>query len=209
MKKLMIATMLGLMIASATFETRIKAQVPEGSCTEQSVRTITLRGLRLGMTADEVFVLVPRANRVEESKAAINAPPRYSNYGVVGAGFQAEELDASPSASKWHGVNRVGLTFFDGRLVGFSVIYAGFEQGGAKWNGVDEFLLRLAEPLRLPSPVYWDTSGDSKRLKCGQIQLEVSGNGGGTFSTFDYAHQAETRRRYQEELAARRRAFKP
>src|SRR6267378_5453056 len=81
-----------------------------------------IKGLRLGMTSEEVLALFPGSKEDAEVRTSLSRPP--SQFGVSSFLIRPEKYE---SKDKFAGVNQITFTLLDGRVSNFSVGYNGPE----------------------------------------------------------------------------------
>lgn len=143
------------------------------SCTLKISSAPVIKGLKLGMTSDEVLALFPGSKDDAALRPSISAPPgRFGNSSFV----------ITPSkygSAEFEDVSQVTFRLLDGRVSNFTVNYKGPE-----WPHVDKFIEKFIEDKNLPSAEQWipyvgmDTQ--MKTLTCAEfsIRLFASGEGG-------------------------------
>lgn len=119
--------------------------------------TNELQGFRLGMTLDEVKVLVPT---IPVGKA--------DDLGVMKTSF-SPRFDTKIDKTKFENVRTVSLEFFDNKVMDLWIGYT----SEFKWTILDEFLVQMSESLGLPQNV-WKTKGVERRLECEEFDVRVS-----------------------------------
>jgi hypothetical protein len=195
-----------ILVACASFV--CAGQTPSGStgksrCTLTRAQAPEIRGIRLGMTAEQIVALFPEdGNRLRISEA-VKQSKKAQNYGVARFDLQPERETPNP---RFAGVNFITIELLDERVTGFHVGYIGPE-----WNSVDQFVAKLSETLRLPG-VSWEQAGDNARLMCDGFAMNASVSSGSTQSWVrvqdtSTARVVEDRRQVDKEKA--RQAFKP
>lgn len=115
-----------------------------------------LKGLRPGMTVEQVKTLVPSL----EMAAA-------DEFGLSKTSF-SPDFNPKIDRTAFQGVRTVSLDFLDGRL--FSVWF-GYNES-FKWKSVDEVVKAITQSLRLPRA--WETKGRGQQLTCGDLRLSVT-----------------------------------
>ena len=173
----------------------VQASAQGGGCSLNVGQSPQLRGLRLGMTVEQVRARYPRL-----------PPMRADEFGQVKATFGGLK-DVDEAA--FEGVNNISLNFVDDRLVGFAV---GYE--GAPWDNMDQLMARIREPLKLPGG--WTGEGYSpRRLSCDGFQIEVGASSYSVQWLSPYIRVWEpgaedvVARRAAEKRERQRQAFKP
>jgi hypothetical protein len=172
----------------------------------------TIRGLKLGMSAEQLLALFLTANQNPNVKRVIDDAQGYPNYGVARILFHATGY---PTAFKerFAGIDTINTTLFDGQVVELIIYYAGSDSipRGPRWIKVDDFIAKLKEPFNLPDARDWlyNPQG-SKTLKCIGFEIHAStssGQGGISLIGKPYVDLAKERAAADEEQ--RRREFKP
>lgn len=182
----------------------------QSSCTlDQSPM---IRGIRLGMTAEEVFSHFPGSNEDSFNKRSVESAARPPNYGLARIGFQ-RSLHPSPNNERLAGVDSISITLFDEQVTDLQVSYAGpgSYPSGPSWPNIDDFIARLSEAFGLPEPKYWVAKGPSqKAVNCSGFEIEardVSGQASVRIHNDAYLNTLRQRATADEEK--RRREFKP
>ena len=133
-----------------------------------------IKGLRLGMTTEEVLALFPGSKDDAEVRASLSRPP--SQFGVSSFLIRPEKYE---SKDKFAGVNQITFTLLDGRVSSFSVGY-----NGPEYSHVDKFVTKFIEGTNLPPPDQWEAyvgmDNSLKILKCTDFEVRVfiGGQGG-------------------------------
>jgi hypothetical protein len=106
-----------------------------------------IRGLRLGMSVDDVSAAFPEDSSKNAIQKAANDAKKPDAYG-----FGATTLFPGPeSNSKFAGVQSISLQLLDERVSMFRVDYA----HGTTWKSADQFVNRLADAFHLPAANRW------------------------------------------------------
>ena len=123
---------------------------------QQLAQAAELKGLSLGMTAEQVKTLVPSIEL-----------GRKDELGLSKTSFSP---DFNPKIDKatWVGIRTVSLDFLDERL--FS-IWIGYNEAH-KLKTVDEVVKALTQSLKLTGA--WETKGRGQQFTCGDFQLSVT-----------------------------------
>jgi len=184
----------------------------QSKCVLNVGQSPSIRGLRLGMPADELFAFFPeeRFNR----NALISQD--YPNFGVGRLDFSVSSLPSQQTRDRFDGIELIKIVLFDGRLAELNVYYTGANSGpkkGPNWRGVDEFVTILSEALRLPPAKDWVARDQlSKTLRCTGFVLTASVDNGGSGSIalrIATAYEDTVRQRTLADQERRRREFKP
>ena len=211
MRRLLTAAILvsGLLVSAVSGG---DAQTAEQKCSAQLARSLTIRGLRLGMSIEETLALFPGASERQDVKSALANANDHPNYGQARLSFAPGNVSQSVRQTRFEGVSNINVTLFDSRLVSFSVQYPGFEGGGYSWKNVDDLISKFAETLRLPEPRYWNSNdGYTKHLDCGELRVSAfaSGNGNGSITIADDSYVKVVEERRSSLYEKRRHEFKP
>jgi len=206
MNRILLACMLVMFSASAA-----RSQTTDQSgllCSLAREQAPAIRGVKLGMTSDELHASVPGIR--EDYKTVVERAQRSPSYGEV-------TLSASPpetgKGERFEGIQGFYFRLFDDRLVGYSVFYRGpgSNPRGAMWPHVDDLIGRFAAAYHLPGPPNWVTDGSSKLIRCKGFDVRIS-TGDDTVAVITESGNtwaAEQKKRgeaYQEQL---RTEFKP
>jgi hypothetical protein len=192
---LLLATVLGA--ASV-----VAGQTPSataGDCKLTVAQAPGIRGLRLGMTIDQTLAVFPSAQADSEVRRQL---------GRDYFGSQSASVDPAKyeSKEKFVGVNSINLSFLDGRLTNFSILYKGPE-----WKSDEQFAASVAEALNLPGVGSWKPIPNGLVLSCEGFRIGVSKAGANSIFMndlrVDVAKIVNDRAEVPKEQA--RRAFKP
>lgn len=149
-------------------------QLAQSGCNLTDATAPSVRGLRLGMTTQQLLAVFPGITKKKEMKDAIEKAKSATEPDVVYLGFDpATDGDAKQFA----GVVSVAAAVVKARVVTFSVQY-----GGANWRTVDEWIAQVSETLKLPGARDWalgPSEHPNKVLQCDGIEIEAGVQGGG------------------------------
>lgn len=157
-----------------------------------------IRGLRLGMTVNEVLAVFPGAEKDEALRQSLSR----GSFGLTGFSVDPSKYG---SKDRFAGVNSVHFGFLDGDLNSFSVMY-----NGPEFSSNEQFISRIVGPLNLPGIEFWKGSG----LNCEGFALTVRISpdaGSNTIYVRNLEKDANRVVREREEAVKEeaRRAFKP
>ncbi|MDX6577066.1 MAG: hypothetical protein QOE96_3019 [Blastocatellia bacterium] len=150
------------------------------SAAEKPVCTLTLagapdiKGLRLGMTPEQVLAIFPGSDQDVELRATLAMPP--SKFGVSGFVIRPEKYQSKEIFS---GITQITFTLLDGRVSSFSAGY-----NGPEYSHVDKFVAKVIEGTNLPAANAWEgyvgMDTQLKMLKCAEVEIRafVGGPGG-------------------------------
>jgi hypothetical protein len=146
---------------------------------EKPVCTLTLagapdiKGLRLGMTPEQVLALFPGSEQDSDVSASLARPP--SPFGVSSFLIRPDKYQ---SKENFAGINQITLTLLDNRV---STLYIGYN--GPEWSHVDKFIAKFAEGTNLPAADAWEAyvglDNQLKILKCTDFEIRVFAGGAG------------------------------
>lgn len=132
-----------------------------------------IKGLRLGMTPEQVLALFPGSNEDAELRARLSQPP--SPFGVSSFVVKPEKYE---SKDQFAGVSQITFTLLDGRVSSFSVGY-----NGPEFAHVDKFVAKVVEGTNLPPADQWEAyvgmDTQLKMLKCQDFEIRVFAGGPG------------------------------
>ena len=181
---------------------------PPQSCTLKLSQAPAVRGVKLGMTVDDLLALFPGSSDSGGIQHALSAADGYSNFGA--AAFSISPSDW-PNKERYAGISHYYIRLFDRRIVAFDVNYESFPVG-PRWKTADELIQRFSDSLHLPGSKDWipDPNVTGKRLKCDGFEVFVSSDSDRSVISFRNRSWVQTQR---DRLAAfedqKRREFKP
>ena len=182
----------------------------QSRCTLTEANSPSVRGLRLGMSTQELLALFPASAKrwakepkeIREAREKAMAPT--SSEPV----FLAFEPATDAATDQFTSVDSVSVGLYKGRVTDFTVVYI-----GTVWNSINEWLAKVSETLRLPGPQHWvvgPSENPNKLLKCSGIEIEAAIQGGGSLirvRNTEYLKGVDERAKAGEET--KRREFKP
>jgi len=100
-----------------------------------------IRGIKLGMSAQEILSLFPGSGERPDIKYALDHSEGFSNYGVATFSFHLKNHTPADKL-RFAGVNILSVTLFDGRVAELWVDYTSREDhpSGPTWFNVDDFI---------------------------------------------------------------------
>jgi hypothetical protein len=161
-----------------------------------------VRGVRLGMTAEQLLALFaddPNHQRINEAIKNSKLADRY--------GFARFDLRADTEGrdSKFQGVNYITVEMLDERVTSFYVSYAGPE-----WNTAEPFVAKLSEAFHLPPSPQWEPRNQYGRfVKCAGFEVEAYVGSENTVRVHDPSARGVVADRRQAAKEKERQAFKP
>ena len=146
---------------------------PKCNLTESTAPSV--RGLRLGMSTQQLLALFPGSSKRREMKDAVEKAK-------AATGNEAAYLVFDPAtdgdAQQFGGVESVSAGVNKGRVIDLSIQY-----GGATWSDIDQWVAKLSESLKLPGAGDWTvgpSENPNKILRCEGIEIEAAIQGGGS-----------------------------
>ena len=142
-------------------------------CTLTRSGAPALKGLKLGMTKEEVLALFPGSKDNAEVKSSLDRPANKtgtSDLLIRPAEYQSRESFA--------GIKQVTAGFLDGKLYTLNLNY-----DGPEFPQVDKFVARVVEGTNLPPADQWEPYpglDQMKSLKCNGFEVHafIGGPGG-------------------------------
>jgi len=197
---LLIAFMLGLVSAAAA-QTSNTAASGAGECKLKLAQAPSIRGVRLGMTANEVFALFPGSEKSE----AIRRMVSNQRFGMSYANIVPSIYE---SKDRFAGVRSVDFGFLDGELNWFALDY-----NSPEWKSDEQFASKVAESLNLPGVESWKRRL-GMTLACDGFEVNVQStphNGATLIKVTNLEKDANRIFRERQEAVKdeARRAFKP
>src|SRR6267142_1610298 len=105
-----------------------------------------IKGLRLGMTPEQVLALFPGSSDDADLRSRLSQPP--SPFGVSGFVVRPDKYQ---SKDKFAEVTQITFTLLDGRVSTFSVGY-----NGPEYSHVDKFVEKFIKGTNLPPADQWE-----------------------------------------------------
>jgi hypothetical protein len=151
-----------------------------------------IKGLRLGMTTDEVLALFPGSKDDAEVRANLSRPP--SQFGESQFLIRPNKYE---SKDKFAGINHITFTLLDGRVSNFTVGY-----NGPEYSHVDQFVTKFVEGTSLPPVDQWapyvGMDNSLKILGCKDFEIRVFIGGQGGNLNYVLTKDLEAEKKLQE-----------
>ncbi|HEY7181238.1 MAG TPA: hypothetical protein VIC84_07455 [Blastocatellia bacterium] len=184
---------------------------PKPTCKLTLAQAPTIRGLRLGMTSDELFAIFPanerdEFNRAQQLKSA-ELPP---NYGQTHFGFN---LSNYATKDRFTDISYLSFDMFDKKVVSISAQYSNTPQ----FDRPGQLMEIITRQFGLPEFRDWPGYNEflqNPSLSCEGFTFQVSANDiyrdNGSFSITltDPAHRKIVEERRQADRAKKREGFK-
>lgn len=194
-------------LAFVTLSASSQASNPNPAQTRCNLTEATapsVRGLRLGMSTQQLLALFPGITKRKEMKDAIEKAKSATGLEATYLGFEPTK---DGDAQQFAGVESVSAGLYKARVVDFSVQYVGAT------STIDAWIAKLSETFKLPSAQDWvlgPNEAPNKVLRCEGILIEASIQGGGAsirLRNAEYLKEIEERIKAAEEK--RRQEIKP
>ena len=202
MKQVLLIAFMLAMVPTVSAQTSTSA-AGASECKLKLAQAPVIRGIRLGMTVNEVLAVFPGAEKDEALRQQLSQ----THFGSTTVSVWPFKY---ASKEKFLGVDYVTVGLLDGELNSFTVTYR-----GPVWNTSDQFALKVAEALRLPALEFWKDAGTAiKFLRCDgfEVRTQMSPESGSNsiFVKNRERDAAQTIRERDEAVKEQaRRAFKP
>jgi hypothetical protein len=162
-----------------------------------------IKGLRLGMTPEQVLALFPGSNEDAELRSRLSQPP--SPFGVSGFVVRPDKYQ---SKDKFAEVTQITFTLLDGRVSSFSVGY-----NGPEYSHVDKFVAKFVEGTNLPAVDQWEAyvgmDNQLKILKCSEVEIRVFAGGQGGNLNYVSMKDLEAEKKLKDRRAKAREKATP
>ena len=141
MRPILTITLIVLFLTPVIYVRSGQASI-QAPCLMNAAAAPAVRGLRLGMTAEELVKFFPGLSPRNLVASAQKEP----NYGVARLSFQVDS-PSSPQKDQFSGIDSIGIVLFDNQVTEITVRYAGdnsYPVKGPYWRNVDDFITRLS-----------------------------------------------------------------
>ena len=201
MKKLAIAFFtVGFMTMSAYSQA-----TTQPGCSLTEATSPGIRGLRLGMTTQQVLALFPGSTKRREIKDALEKARATTRDEAV---YLVFDPATDAGTGDFADVGSVSAGLHKGKVMDLGIQYV-----GPPWGTIDEWIAKLSEAFQLPGAQSWKAGPNeapNRVLKCNGIEIEAVIQGGGgsvRLRNTDLFKEIEERAKAAEEK--KRRDFKP
>lgn len=157
-------------IAAAALSTAGQTATPVIPCTVKIAPVI--RGVKLGMTTDDVLMIFPGSRETEMVKDALTRGESHESFGLTSFLVFPSQY---PSKERFSGISSMNFLFLDGRLVQYGVAY-----DGPPWPHAADFINKIASAFKLPPAENWTVDqGVYKAVSCDGFRVRTSVNNSG------------------------------
>jgi len=151
-----------------------------------------IKGLRLGMTPEEVLALFPGSKEDGEVRSSLSAPP--NKFGGASFLLRPEKYG---SKDKFAGINQITFTLLDGRVSNFTVGY-----NGPEYPHVDQFVAKFIEGTNLPAADQWEAyvgmDTQMKTLRCTDFEIRAFAGGPGGNLNYVSVKDLEAEKKFKD-----------
>ncbi len=177
----------------------------QSDCALSAANSPAVRGIRLGMTVQQLLALFPASGKRKEMADAVERAKSATGSEVVYLLFYPATDGGGEHLA---GVDSISVGVYRGQVVDFSVFYV-----GPTWNTVDEWIEKLAESLGLPRAQGWAAGpgeNPNKVLRCKGVEITAGIlGGGGSIRVRNTETSTGTADRRDTGEEKKRREFKP
>ncbi|HJZ81365.1 MAG TPA: hypothetical protein VKD91_13505 [Pyrinomonadaceae bacterium] len=204
MRRLVLAALVVTLLAGVSLSQT--TQPTECKLTREQAPAV--RGVRLGMSADDLLASVPGIS--DDDRNNIAHANGFPNYGAIALSVYPR----APASQRFDGIDYYYIRLFDGQLVQYSVYYRGSNSipRGPYWPDMDVLVAKFADAYHLPGTKDWVNDGPRRLLRCQGFEARVDSVSGAaiiTVSTPGNPWVAEAKKRAAEGEEQLRRNFKP
>jgi hypothetical protein len=186
-----------------------QAQTTNAAAQDKSPCTLTLagapdiKGIRLGMTPDEVLALFPGSKDDAEIRSSLSRPP--SQFGVSSFLVRPDKFGSKENFAE---VTQITFSLLDGHVSNFSVGY-----NGPEYSHIDKFVAKFVEGTNLPAADQWEAyvglDNSLKILKCTDFEIRVFAGGQGGNLNYVLMKDLEAEKKLKDRRAKARAAATP
>lgn len=161
-----------------------------------------IKGIKLGMTPDEVLAVFPGSKDDAELRSALSRPPGQfgnSTFVITPAKYENKEFTE---------VSRISFAALDGRVSSLT-----FSYNGPEWPHVDKFIERFVEGKNLPAADQWEPyvglDHQMKTLTCADFAVRVYAGGDGGSQNYVLMQDLEADKKLKERRKKAREQASP
>ena len=173
------------------------------SCTLAISEAPAIKGLKLGMTVEEILAVFPGSKEDPQLRPALSAPR-----GPFGNSTLAITPSKYGSAEDFKEVSRVSLSLLDGHLSSFTVNYKGPE-----WPHIDKFVEKFVEGKNLPAADQWEPyvgmDTQMKTLTCTGFSIRLFNGGEGGNLKYVLLQDLEANKKLKERRTKAQQSASP
>jgi len=178
------------------------SQTPQTSKCKLTLSQVSIRGVKLGMTTDELFALFPGAAQEPQNQSSLQRAAGFPDFGLA-------HLSVTPNRdavnkNNYKRIESYFTTLFDGKVIELEAFYQGSNSTprGPQWPNTDELVSKFSETYHLPGPGDWvDRNGSTKVLTCAGLDFIVFGG------SHAHASLVQSPRSWPDEIKKRQLAY--
>src|SRR5215472_16211163 len=173
MKRLGMICLALALLPAAIFSSAAKQRATQSKCNLTEANSPNIRGIRLGLTTQQVLAFFPGKAERENIDEALDFAKK-AGQDPVTLGLEPE---SQSSKDRFKGIGSLSVTLHKGRVIDFSVAYY-----GVTWTNIDEWIAKLSDAYRLPGAPDWAVGSDetpNKVLSCNGFEIEAAIQGAG------------------------------
>ena len=210
MKRLTIIILVLMLLAIPATSQNTRQQLNDPKCNLVETNSPAIRGIRLGMTLEQLFALFPGSSDRAEVKLALEKAKSPKGYDVAELYFQPSTF---ANKDQFAGIDWILITSYKNQVRAITVNYIGPSSDGPRWRTVDKWIAKLSEAFGLPEAKHWVVANDintRKFLTCNEFEIEASiENGTGAITLRNPRFLKEVQDRVKAEEEKKRNQFKP
>lgn len=172
-------------------------------CTLTMSGAPVIKGLRLGMTPDEVMALFPGSKDDADLRAQLSRPP--TSFGGSSFVMRPEKYK---NKAEFNGISQISFSVLDGRISSFTVHYP-----GPQWPHVDQFVTKFIDGTDLPPADQWQPyagmDNQMKTLTCVDFAIRVFAGGEGANLNYVLLQDLEADKKLKERRKKAREQASP
>lgn len=177
--------------AKPSASTPVPATPAAPQCVLPLEKAPVIRGLRLGMSFDDLLALFPGKPDRWADKDTIKNVDKPPHYGAAKLMFQPRQ--SSENGGIFEGVSWYQIIVFDGKVSEIGVSYSPTASQSVFWTD-ESWIAKLSETFGLPAMASWQGKGQ-KQLACNGFELKTwvsSSDERNTAVPFKLSHQGLT-----------------
>jgi hypothetical protein len=136
----------------------------------------TIRGLHLGMSADELLSLFALKNQSKfQAETALKNASSAPNYGLADFTLSLSDANMTETKEKFAGIRYFRFKSVDGRVVEINVDYEANPLLYPSWT-INEWTAKVSNTYSLPGLNNWESSpsDNQRKLRCKELEIEAA-----------------------------------
>lgn len=144
-----------------------------GACTLKMAEAPAIKGLKLGMTVEQILALFPGSKQDSQLTTSLS-----TSTGRFGNSTFVITPSKYGSAANYKEVSGLNFSMLDGHISNFTINYS-----GPQWENVDQFIEKFNQGKNLPSSDHWEPYAgmetQMKTLTCDGFSIRIFAGGEG------------------------------